>query len=367
MIDARDRIVVGAAGGFTFWMFNALKALARTPMAGHAPLEVLTLQRLQEIPPTEPGSPGRLLLTNYPTKQILDALESTAVPLLYLHEPPELGVAHAVRKGNVTPLVATRIASASYVGNYVFAASNQVLTLSRDMPYRIADILNAACRFLNIPVGEDALLRHAQTLEPDDGGDRSLDRSIELAFPAAAATPLDDPQQWEEVQELSSKILEPLAGLMINADAQPIRWPGRIFNIFHLDRLYDEFGPSIALEGPARILFHGPYFYLPSGQYVAEFVTRFDDISVDNTFRVEVHAGAQCLARVRYKPGSSGWFRGSFEFAHSDVGAEIQIQTISDRGALDGTLSLWEFAFTQGNEAGPNIPIPAEIALPHSS
>ena len=338
MIDVRDRIVVGAPGGFAIWTFNMLTALAN--IAKPEPIEVRLLKRLEEVPPAPPRGPGRLILTHCPTSQIIEALATSPLRFVYLDEPSPLVLKYLVEGAKLPLLQALRVATASYVGNIDFARSANLAVISRDIDLPIAEYLAGLCRFLDIPVSTTDIEHQSAAVSAIGAAGRPIEASIVKLLPNAAETPFADPVQGELAARLGGSVIDPLIAYLKGTGRSSITLPGDIFNIFKLDALYDKFGPQIDLTGPARILLHGPYLYLPRARFSAHFTNVCDRVFDDNTFRIEVHSGSECVARVRYRPGQMRRFTGSFSFTHVDVGAEVQVQTIAERGAIDGVWSL---------------------------
>lgn len=338
MIDAQDRIVVGAPGGFAIWTFNMLTVLAG--LAKPEPIEVRLLKRLEEVPPPPPRGRGRLILTHCPTSQIIEALAEAPIRFVYLDEPSPLVLKYLVDGAKLPLLQALRVATASYVGNIDFARSANLAVISRDLDLPIAEYLAGLCRFLDIPVSTEDIAHQSAAVAATGATGRPIEASIVKLLPAAAEEPFADPVQGELAARLSSAVIEPLIGYLKGTGRGAITLPGDIFNVFKIDALYDKFGPQIDLTGPARILLHGPYLYLPRARFTAHFTNVCDRVFADNTFRIEVHSGSNCVARVRYRPGQMRRFTGSFSFTHVDVGAEVQVQTIAERGAIDGLWSL---------------------------
>lgn len=350
MIDARDRIVVGAPGGLGFWAFNTVKMLAQH----HRPaaLEVRVVDRLADVPALPAGQTGRVLLCHCPTNQILDALEQQDIPVLYLEEPPALVVSYLVRGTGLTPLEAARVASASYVARLVLPGVRRLLVLKREAMMPLPDLLGVLCRHLALDVPESAMANILGHISPAERAVTTIEEAIVAFLPAAHQGALDDPIAAGEVAALSGCVLAPLADDVLRPDPPTVVWPGGLFLKYADLQPNERADTPVDLVGPARLILHGPYLYLPRGRYLAELTISCDAVASDSTFRIEAHAVATCTARLRFRSPRKGTFRGRFVLPHEDVGAEIQVQTIAERGAIEGSLTFHRLTLRPLDETG---------------
>ena len=348
MIDSSDRIVIGAPGVMAIWMFEIIRELAKRNRSGK--VDVVLVDRLDQIGARPGGPGGRVLLTHFPNAQIIDALTTLDDPVLYLDEPSDLVVDHLMRRAGHTPIEAIRVCSAAYVASRMLRNVRRLAVLSRDTNESLYHVLLDVCAHLELDVAQEDLRAYAARIAPPDvmSADVMPGQTVE-AVVARYADGLhpkmitDAAYVSPAFSNLATAILEPCRDWARMCVDRAIVWPGQIF--YHPEHPTELVPRIIELTGPARMLSHGPYFYLPRGAYEAELIIACSDISSDATFRLEVHAGTQCLVRVRLQPQSAGAFSGRFSFAHGDISAEVQAQVISERGAIHGELSIVQLAF----------------------
>ncbi len=350
MIDSFDRVVIGAPGGLAIWMFGIIRDLAKRHRAGK--IDVALVDRLDRIGARPADTVGRVLLTHFPNPQIIDALTTLDSPVLYLEETAHLVVDHLVRRAGHAPIEAIRVCSAAYVANRSLGGVPRLAVLSRDTSDSLHQVLLDLSAHLELDVAERDLCAYAVHIAPPDvAPGQAVDAAVaRFASGLHSNAATDAPDLSPEVSNLVTAILEPCRYWARMSVDRAILWPGRIF--YHPEHPTEHVPRIIDLAGPARMLSHGPYFYLPGGAYEAEVIIACSDIAQDATFRLEVHAGPQCLARVRLHPKSAGAFSGRFSFTHGDISAEVQAQVISERGAIHGELSIVQLAFMPREAVG---------------
>lgn len=336
MIDARDRVVVGAPGPLTFWVFEVVSALAR--QARPAAVEVVQVDREREVPARPPGEPGRLLLYHYPNDQLIEAIERGNVAVLYLDEAPSLVVDYLVRATNRTAIEAIRVCSASYVANLALRKS-QASVLARTVSLSLPQLLGGLSQHLGLAVEAAALTAYAAHVGAMVDGLPPLEAAIRRFLPVAAPRPdagssADD----REASELVEAVLAPMAALPYGPTPMAIEWPASIF--LSAERPTERAPRVVDLVGPARMLFHGPYLHLPPGSYAVELLVACASLIGGDTFLVQLQAGSDCLARVRLQPKASGGYRAQFRAQLRSAMPEVQLQVVAERGAIAGAFSL---------------------------
>jgi len=337
MITEKDALVIGPPGGLTFWAFEVLRALAKKNLEG--PVEVVTVGVAQPVPAPVEHTAGRLLLTNYPGVEFIDAIERLNVPVLYMSEEPSRVVNYLKEKTNRTNIEAIRVCSASYSANLALRKGPKVAVLDREMDINLPDLLRAMCAHLNLNIEATEILSYAAHITPKEMAEGTLGAAVRKFEGVADRSPSTD----ELAEILIPSVLDPLAALITRHEIAAVVWPR---NAFYSAERPTEMAPvSIDLMGPARMLVHGPYMHLPPGKYRAEILVDLFETERDASFRVEIHAGEVCLKRVRFASPAPGRFAAAFEFQHPNAGPELQAQIITERGALDGRLSLLQVSF----------------------
>jgi len=344
MIDARDRIVMGAPGGFALWAFDVVRTLAA--MHQPAPMPVKLLDRLDVAPPLAPDSPARILLCHYPTAEMLETLRNTALSVVYLDEPAELIVNYLMKATNRDDLQAVRVCSAAYVGHVLLAQAAGVLVMERCSGLGLRDCLVGLCRHLGLDPDRNKLRAYEEGLASKYRAGATVDEAVGHG-PAGVRSKIEatDPVAKPELQKLVRAILSPLRERLISETAGPIVWPTDVFFLVEPPTERAKPGTAIDLGGPARMLYHGPYLHLSPATYDVDVTLSIVNQDSENRFRIEFHAGAACIARASMCPKNSGVFKGSLRLTHANSEAEVQAQVIAEQGAIEGRLELISVAF----------------------
>lgn len=341
MIEGGDSIVIGAPGGLAFWSFEVLRALAKKNRLG--PIEISMIGVGKPVPEAAEKATGRILLTNYPSAEFIDAIEQKDVRILYLSESPA-GIVNYLRVATKRSTIeAVRICSASYAANLALRGAKNAIVLDRGLDITVADAIGAICQHLGLAVDAGDIEAYATHVAPETPKKGALNAAVMRFLPTADNSGSDISDDDNLAGELVPVILEPLAALVTESDVRPIVWPWRAFYSAELPT--QPASDVVHLIGPARMLYHGPYLHLPSGRYEAEIIVAIAEQDADTSFRIEVHAGEACLVRARFKSRQSGRFSGKFAFTHAYVGAEVQVQIITERGSINGRFSLLQISF----------------------
>lgn len=337
MIDERDRLIIGAPGGLTFWAFEVVKALASRHRP--TPMPVIAVERLEEVAPLPPDAEGRLLLYHYPSSQAVDALTRLKLRAVTLAEPPGLVVNYLMGASGRTALESVRVCSASYVANIALRRTEGAVVLRRSVAAPVARVLAGLCDYLGLDVDPQHLAGYAAHLTSKAASD-TIDDAIESFLPAATSRlPADAPAAGAQAARLIAATLEPVVALLAARAPPAISWPPESL-VWTAAPVAGSAGGAVELMGPARALCHGPYLHLPPAEYDAEVVISVAGPLRGITFRLEFHAGEECLARARIEPATAGRFKGRLSFRHTRCEPEVQAQVIIERGTIEGEFAL---------------------------
>lgn len=335
MIDNRDTLFIGAPGGFAMWTFNVLKAVTAWDNGG--PTTITMVERLSDIPPLASDRKRRILLSHYPTRQIVEALQKDQVATFFLSEPSELVVNFLMLATNRDDLAAIRVCTASYIANMALRDSKYATTMHRDTTITLRQYLDILCQIGRLDVPSTKLDAYARGLISKVDAPPTLDALVTAAFPSAPSDlKADSPALTATTASLIDSILRPL--MPPGPGPCVIHWPAEAFYIG--TSATERARHAIDLTGPARILYHGPYLHLPPATYDATLELAVEDIASDMTFSIGVHAGVDCLAQVCIQPRKPGRYQAPFTFHHTNSDAEVQVQVIAERGSIFGTFEL---------------------------
>ncbi len=212
----------------------------------------------------------------------------------------------------------------------------------------------------------DAILEHFDfdltaeqyaALRQNHLGPRGEDADLESSLQACVAgyEGLEETRARFLAKEISmiGGVLAPLLQMSFRREAEPIVWPTEAF--LSGDRPDTAASLVVDLTGGARILYYGPYFYLPVGTWRLRMTVGFSAGVRRTPFSVEVFAGAgeQLLAIATMVPEAKGIYHASFSFIHEDVAKPVEVRLRTDRGAIEGRLALGRVEFSReiGNVA----------------
>jgi hypothetical protein len=124
---------------------------------------------------------------------------------------------------------------------------------------------------------------------------------------------------------------------------------------------------AIDATGRPRVLFYGPYAFLPAGIWRARIVVAVSEQLVGRSFGVEIAAGGgnATLAQSAFNIEIAGRRDMVVEFKHDDFALPIEVRFSSVTGIFDGTVSLGYVEFSRAEPdtqslASPLVEVAAE-------
>jgi hypothetical protein len=222
----------------------------------------------------------------------------------------------------------------------------ELLALGYD-PVDAARALTATLAPLAAVLREDGVLLVRRTPEMDPVATRLVIAnhiSGILTLPSAMppdCPPIDIaapvPALVGQALALLRQSLTPLVNFVIDTARDPIVWPLACF--YAGDHLNEQASSFIEVVGPARILYYGPYFYLPQGRWRADVQLIASGNMHDKKLAVDVYAGV-ALARHEFKPPQGGLLQASLLFVVERAEERIEVRVELMAGAIEGYLGL---------------------------
>lgn len=233
-IAAITGIVIGGPGVLGSWAYRVIaEAAARAePSARH-----VWVDRNDAIPASEQlASPGRVLFSQFPSRELIAMIAAADVPVLVIVEDPIDMVLHQRRLHKVSSLEALRGVSASFIAGPALRDHPRVAYLHRAMAEPISDVVAEISRHLGIVAASGAheALVALASCPADPQGAWTIETTLAGLEPhyaaAQRATLTVAPDELSPAQcTLISSVIDPLANLSINAPPQPIIWPPAVF------------------------------------------------------------------------------------------------------------------------------------------
>ena len=327
-------VVIGPHAGLTGWVFDTVVELAA--LAGRP---VQHVDRTDHIDFAVAARP--IIITNYPNRQLIEAIESNAVSVTLVIEDP-IDVVLYLRSVTSQPLLEIiRAQTSSAVANLAIASTKEVLYIDRSSERPIGQTVARLAQHLGIATS------HAATVLAVTGAGLGEGASIEELlsargdhyFAPARRTPgvVLDSDHF-----IAAEVIDPLIAMARQDYYRPIVWSTPVFRAYDQPDLPARQGIEIA--GPVRNIYYGPYFYLPPARYRVETVLNFSDEISSVPFVLEMH-GAAWLAKARIDEHRAGRYRGYFHFDHTNAETSVEIRLRNARGVEQGRLSLIEMLF----------------------
>ena len=332
------KIIIGAHGAFAELIFSLTEEIVRTAGIGSIRIDRSDIVDFS-------AAPHQILLCNYPSNQIVATIARGDLKVLFLSEPSAetlLFMQHAL---GVEALEAIRSQTASAVANLVVGQCNSVRYLDRSTSYTLLQLADNLIEFLGIAVAPDQSRVLASRSSAGLGSEASVQ---EVLAKRAAGWPnrgsisnssLECPRPWTNVCQ---DVVDGVLAMARFGSQRPIVWPTEVFSLTAPRLLADP--AAVAVAGPSRNIYYGPYFYLPPSRYRVEVFLRFSDDTTQVPFALEVHAGAW-LSRTRIESWRPGRLRGAFHLVHSDATSPLEIRLRNLADITQGTLSLVEVLF----------------------
>ncbi len=331
-------IVIGPHSGFTRWVFEAIVRLT----------DLLPGRAAQQIDRTDSvdfySEPRTVFLTNYPSRQIVDAIEASDVRVLLVAEDPLDAIQYLRAALDLPAMEALRALTATSVAHLAIGTTRHLHVVRRTGGRPLRDVVSDIARHLGLPLAEDAIVGVAAAMSGTLGPDAGLEAALRQRDDAYAPPVRGDTQPLAQDGFLAtaSQVLDPLMAMTRGETDRPVVWPTEVFKSG--DRP-NEPAPRVAeIAGPARNIYYGPYLYLPPARYRVEAVLMFSDDIMDLPFVLEMHSSTW-LAKARIERRKANHYRGFFALEHFDPTATIEIRLRNERGVQRGLLSLIELLF----------------------
>lgn len=142
---------------------------------------------------------------------------------------------------------------------------------------------------------------------------------------------------------LVRQVLQPMFALALGEGQAPVIWPLACF--YAGDQPGEQAAPVVETEGPARILYYGPYFHLPAGRFRVDVQMFFSNDVPASMFAAEMVAGTP-LARIEFRPEYGGLFQATMPLIveRADLPIEFRIWLLS--GTISGQFGLRQVLLT---------------------
>lgn len=151
-----------------------------------------------------------------------------------------------------------------------------------------------------------------------------------------------DPTFHGQAQALLRQVLEPMLAFASGA-REPIVWPLCAF--YSGDRAGELAAPIVETAGPARILYYGPYFHAPAGDWRVDVQLFFSNDVPDSMLSAEIFT-SELLAQVGMHPEHAGLFEAGMTVTLPRAGDRVEFRLWTRFGAFSGHMGLRQVTLT---------------------
>lgn len=250
-------------------------------------------------------NPDDAIVRHLPVAPIVGFIEAPAQVASYLHLERGLQWQECLR---LTSLVFSSLESL-----YIRPGT---LLVKRAAGIQIEELAKSICLHLRIPI--------------PGGFSGTLEDDLLRYYPLAKETKLPGSTAASEA------IYESYRGLLSKKSADVFTWPRELF--FDTSP-HSPNWQKIDFVGPARILFFGPYLYLPTGLWRANLAFEVNDNRSGNSVVVDVFSDA-VLAHGEVTLPEAGNFIVALDFECTESTKPLEFRLRLDRGAIQGSLEV---------------------------
>lgn len=326
-------VVIGPHCPLTEWVFGIVQSLSTAQSQRR---DVRRIDRFDTVNFLQ--TPRLMLLANYPSSQIVDAIGRRDLRVVYVVEQPRLVTLHMTEMLRIPVMEAIRSQTASAVANLAIGRSGHTLVVAYDSERGDDAIVRAIAGHLELACPEERIASLAAS-RPARAERVPPPLTIGPNEHTSAAEPSTT---FDVLSNAADEILSPMIAMARGDSVRPVVWPTPVFKFF--DRP-DELAPrGASIAGPARNLYYGPYLHLPPSRYRVETLLEFSDDIARVPFVLEVHGGAW-IAKARIGEREAGGYRGYFDLEHRDATSTVEIRLRNESPVIEGRLTLFEVSF----------------------
>lgn len=325
-------VALGPPGALAAWGFGLLRTAAG--LADPA-IAARLIDRKDVVAVPEAAAGRQLWLSQFPSRSLAALIETGAVPVMAFLEDPLDGLSYLKRMSRCTTIEALRAQSAAATVNPILLGKDQVLIVRRGSAGPVRDLIAAMLDHLGIRLDAPKLA----SLHSSFAGrhDANLEDALTTHVKGYAPPGRHGDVLSADDAQVVAQVLQPLALLALQDNGAPIVWPRAVF-LFG-DRPNEPAPPATEVTGAARIIFYGPYLYLPAGSYQVRLVIGFSKEAQNTGFSVEVHNSA-VVAKARMRPNAEGVYAAAFRMVHERFDEPLEVRIANEQGALFGKVAL---------------------------
>jgi hypothetical protein len=335
VLSPNDVIVFGTPGVLSVWGFDLVRAAAAT--LAHADIRIV--DRTEEVTEVQaaPDRPRIFCLSQYPSPSLAGIIGGAHLPVIAFLDEPIDAVRFLKETHGCSFVEALRAQTAAATACAVLRDNPRVLLINRSVGGLIGGITAQVLNQLRIHVSDAAMATFIDTfMDAPDAAKLPLESALARRVLGYARSAPTSTTAYKEAAVIS-QVLVPMMMSAVRHNVEPICWPSAVF--LSGDRP-NEAAPLVAdLTGAARVIYYGPYFYLPAGRWQVRITLGFSEDIFGTPLSLQVH-GSELVAKTLVKPADAGLFRVSFPMVHLRPQDPLELRICSDEGAIEGRIGL---------------------------
>ncbi len=340
-----DAIALGPPSMLSTWAFDLLREVCAL-IPDRAAVRAIDREDPLEL---DEDRIALVYLSHFPSPALQAECGIGTAPILLCLDDPVDSVRYLQHGSNVSVVEALRLQTAAASSFAQLRGNPRVLILHRLAGAPTGELLDAILDHFRLELAPE----HYEMLRDKRLGPEGKDSDLEssLQFRIDGYEPLEEAETRFTPKEIAmiGGVLSPLIQMSFSENAGPVVWPTEAF--LSGDRPDTPASLVADLTGGARILYYGPYFYLPAGSWSVRMIVGFSAGARRTPFSVEVVAG-RLLAQATMIPESKGVFHASLGFTHDDASQPVEVRIRTDRGAIEGRLAFGNVEFSLDRFAG---------------
>jgi hypothetical protein len=342
--------VVGTPSPKLYAVLNIVRALVQVTIGEPVVIVANSLEELRKEFPDGPTRKNRavVLVSDYPQPDIWAAFAHLKAPVVISIDDFATVALFSVVSRGFGAVAAARFATMGLINVAPAVVSPPPFSLFAGDPKveTLAGLILKLGAFYKIQMKDDTLAKVLAFLGVAELGGAVLCEYIDRKVAAIGKMAEDARVSLESRSPLECELIDFLApqydAVAQGRPLERLEWP--VYALLRPefpDRM--TIGP-IDLTGPARFIYHGPYFALPAGAWWADISLEVRDCYSDNHIALDVCAMGELLAVVRTKLPPSGVYGCQIRFEIEDPSKAVEIRMTLLTGAIEGVIRLHAIA-----------------------
>lgn len=288
---------------------------------------------------------ARAEIVTAPGRRIMDLVESRELVVTAVLDDPVDSVRYAMVARAMSFESALRHQARAACGHHLLLDNPAVLLIERGSVKPARVVLSSLMAHLKLRVRPDAEAALVEHFAGPEGENLSLEEVLARHVDHYAR--LDQLKDIVATDEAAAvrQVLSPLVHGAVSSEVGPIAWPTRTFMLG--DKPNEAATPVVDLTGGARVIYYGPYLFLPPGEWQARLVVAFSAEAKGIPFRLILMAKDRPIARVTFRPQDGGAFEATFTLRHVNPDHYLEIHLMIDEGTIEGHVALGQLVFTR--------------------